>query len=812
MLTAAFMVFSSITARAADYSNWLKNISAAGDPDSLYIHNCVKVAVSGNYVHVAWLGTKKDWSDGAIFYTHSDDGGITFSVPKILASGLGQSQEAFPPEFNNLAVDGQYVHLVYVVGWPRKFEYLRSTDNGTTFAPAQTLSTGYFSYTAYLAAEGGKLAIAWSGIGTDAPQPKWINCTYSNDGGSTFDTTQMAYSTVSPYDFSVIDAVRSGNYVYILTRTTDWNYGGSTARIFLWASWDGGATFKTPVKVTVPADDTNDYARTIQNVHYSPNLVASGLTVNITWVNIDVQSPADFLWTAPTLRTRRSTDGGLTLLAPVTLHTFPSGYTTGANYGQETIAGNGNNLYITTVLSDAPAGTYIWRSTDAGATWKPASQISTGGWWPLTRVDPSNSTIIHTVNSSYFLSKDSGASFNGGVNPHTLIANWDAPQMAVDASGVVHYAAPSGGPYTNEIFYRRIAAPPSPSTTEMALTVLRDNSGTRSDNMQVAARTDLNFTTAMTLEFWARRDTDDTNTPYFEPMVGKKRLSGFESYGIGAWADAQVYARLVTSQSASAYGGDWIGSGVSMTKGQWYHLALTYDASLATDNIKLFVNGELCGRANLKGAIVTETMDSPLLVGNNDGGVGGFSIDELRIWNKPLAQADIVARMGNPLAGSEGGLVAYYNFNGTTKDISGHGHDGILMYRESYTVPGAVVSAKPEIVVTQPTGGKLVDGTSNMSFGAVKIGKTGKAKVFTIKNTGTAMLTGLSVTKGGIHASNFIVTKPTKSKLAPGISTTFKVSFKPTSKGNRKAAIHIKSNDADENPFDIKLTGKGEAR
>jgi hypothetical protein len=35
------------------------------------------------------------------------------------------------------------------------------------------------------------------------------------------------------------------------------------------------------------------------------------------------------------------------------------------------------------------------------------------------------------------------------------------------------------------------------------------------------------------------------------------------------------------------------------------------------------------------------------------------------------------------------------------------------------------------------------------------------------------------------------------------------VTFKPTAKGARIAAIHIKSNDADENPFDIDLAGQG---
>jgi Lamin Tail Domain/Abnormal spindle-like microcephaly-assoc'd, ASPM-SPD-2-Hydin len=113
----------------------------------------------------------------------------------------------------------------------------------------------------------------------------------------------------------------------------------------------------------------------------------------------------------------------------------------------------------------------------------------------------------------------------------------------------------------------------------------------------------------------------------------------------------------------------------------------------------------------------------------------------------------------------------------------------------------------PEIAVQQPTGSDLVDGTAKKSFGSVKIGKTSSAKIFTIKNTGKANLTGLTITKNGKHARDFIVTAPAKTIVAPGGTTTFKVRFKPTTKGTRNAAIHLKNNDANESPFDIGLTG-----
>ena len=121
----------------------------------------------------------------------------------------------------------------------------------------------------------------------------------------------------------------------------------------------------------------------------------------------------------------------------------------------------------------------------------------------------------------------------------------------------------------------------------------------------------------------------------------------------------------------------------------------------------------------------------------------------------------------------------------------------------SATTPG------PEIDIQHPLGTSLVDGTTKKSFGTVVVGQSGTAKTFTIQNTGTSNLTGLVVSVDGMSAGDFIITPPAKTTLVPGGSTTFKVTFKPSGSGTRSAAIHIQSNDANENPFDIKLAGSG---
>ena len=115
----------------------------------------------------------------------------------------------------------------------------------------------------------------------------------------------------------------------------------------------------------------------------------------------------------------------------------------------------------------------------------------------------------------------------------------------------------------------------------------------------------------------------------------------------------------------------------------------------------------------------------------------------------------------------------------------------------------------PEMVVEQPAGTDLKDGTSSVSFGDVPFDSTA-TREFTVKNTGTADLTGLGITITGADAGLFTVTANPTAPLAAANSTTFSVKFTPGSLGDNKSAVlHIASNDFDEGSFDINLTGNG---
>jgi len=113
----------------------------------------------------------------------------------------------------------------------------------------------------------------------------------------------------------------------------------------------------------------------------------------------------------------------------------------------------------------------------------------------------------------------------------------------------------------------------------------------------------------------------------------------------------------------------------------------------------------------------------------------------------------------------------------------------------------------PEIVVEQPAGTDIADNGSK-GYGNVSVGSN-SSLTFSVRNIGAAPLTLGAITINGTNAADFSVTTNPASSVAAGGSTTFVLRFAPGAVGARSAAIHIANNDANENPFDINLTGTG---
>ncbi|MES2594942.1 MAG: choice-of-anchor D domain-containing protein [Verrucomicrobiota bacterium] len=115
--------------------------------------------------------------------------------------------------------------------------------------------------------------------------------------------------------------------------------------------------------------------------------------------------------------------------------------------------------------------------------------------------------------------------------------------------------------------------------------------------------------------------------------------------------------------------------------------------------------------------------------------------------------------------------------------------------------------AAPELTVFSE-GNSLTTPATPLDLGIVNTG-TSTSKAFTLTNTGDAELSGLAIIREGPHAAEFVVKGLTKNTLSPGASASITVTFTPKAGGPRSAVLHLISNDADENPFDIPVTGLG---
>jgi uncharacterized delta-60 repeat protein len=114
----------------------------------------------------------------------------------------------------------------------------------------------------------------------------------------------------------------------------------------------------------------------------------------------------------------------------------------------------------------------------------------------------------------------------------------------------------------------------------------------------------------------------------------------------------------------------------------------------------------------------------------------------------------------------------------------------------------------PDIAVECPENTELSWSPAPVvDFGPAVAGSSG-VKTVVIRNQGTLELTGLTITKSpGGNPDDFIYTGVIPGTLPPGGSASINVNFTPAAAGTRTAQLVITSNDEDENPFVLNLTG-----
>lgn len=137
---------------------------------------------------------------------------------------------------------------------------------------------------------------------------------------------------------------------------------------------------------------------------------------------------------------------------------------------------------------------------------------------------------------------------------------------------------------------------------------------------------------------------------------------------------------------------------------------------------------------------------------------------------------------------------------------------GVVRVQNSFVEMGAyeigALRQSPEISVLAEGDAELRDGTS-ISFGSVAEFSS-NSKTYIIKNVGTGVLKAISLSIKG--STRIKLQKPSDTRLSPGASMKFTVSFIPNEKGTKAAKLVIRSNDEDENPFNLNFSGTSGVR
>jgi PKD repeat protein len=202
-----------------------------------------------------------------------------------------------------------------------------------------------------------------------------------------------------------------------------------------------------------------------------------------------------------------------------------------------------------------------------------------------------------------------------------------------------------------------------------------------SDWVTVADSASLDLTSGMTLEAWVRPSALGAS---WRSVLFKEQGGGMV-YSLYANDGSQPRTQVNIGGEKNAVGT----SGLPVNA--WTHLAGTYDGT----TLRLYVNGTLVTSTTVGGSIPTST--GPLRIGGDSIWPEWFagSIDDVRVYNRPLSASEIQTDMATPVGGSASsppppppppppptGLVAQYTFDagsGTTvADGSGNANTGTV--------------------------------------------------------------------------------------------------------------------------------------
>lgn len=738
IIVAFFGLALSISARNADLSWWTVNVSEGLPTEERGVADSnPEIVVDGDTVHALWFSRV---DDNAVCYRRSTDGGETWEpIFQFYQDDANLKEIASQPTDRHMAVHGNYVHIAFgaygdgSTGWFGQFVYLRSTDGGQSFEQPRVLwttrdsnSAPWHAYNVYLSADADRTVLSyrrqrnWT---DDYPFEFSAIVLTSEDNGATF-TETAAVSADNQWE--LCDAFSSGDQIALQYYQCSYSYGYiQFGNLFMAVSGDGGQTYHQ-TQISVPSANGAHKTLGAHDQHYSPVIAGANGRVYTMFLALDENDQRAVYF-------RRTLNDGMSFEAPINL-TADTGITASLLTSQFTLTAVQDEVYALVHTSDSKL--YLRKSVDGGASFGPlipvtqgANELGSTAWWPVIRAIPGQDSEPTTLRiaiagMAMFSSFDAGESFIvQSFGPNFSFRSADRPQMAVGPDGAVHFV--SEGVWTwystgvfgdrDTVYYRFDPEPTQPELPGSAVQFTKvanpgDGSGIeRFDSMQVPAAPGIlpSGNDPFTLEFWMRQDPLVTGGDYyFVVKEGLGRGGAWESLLIGVWRSNQLDVRLTTDVAGYVLTG-----GPTLTPGQWFHLAVTFDPTASETNLRCYVDGVEVANATTQGGM--EPAIAPFYIGGASGRRtdGTVTIDELRIWDHVRSADTLNQYKDQALGGPQPGLLAYYPMDGSPRDHSGNGHHGVFFYKET-AVPGVVEG--PE----QPTilGSNILSGALGQSM------------------------------------------------------------------------------------------------
>ncbi len=424
------------------------------------------------------------------------------------------------------------------------------------------------------------------------------------------------------------------------------------------------------------------------------------------------------------------TNNGYPILAYQILNipTATVNYTLSASVQNE-LCGGTNSGAIDLTVNGSSKYKFTWSSGD----YTEDVQNLSAGTYTLTVVDTAN---CGTTDTSFTIGIDSYFPSTGQVTASSVcISGPSSIEMTQSANGAMYFLRDSNnmivdGPVLGTGGTVNFTTGNLNATTTFNILGALFNGGTSLDTVSMNG-----------LEFRGNGDTTKVRIPqamWTDSFVNKQNLT------VEAWINRASGANLQTILSNyGALGGSYplllrmegnklnfyINSGGSSAQstsdvpmGEWVHVAAVYENGTT---LKVYINGQLEGTRSQSGSLIASSDDIRIgggISNKTEHFTGGIA--EVRLWNSARTEEEIQDNMKLKLAGTEPGLVGYYEFNEGSGTIASNSasalFDGTLMSAPSW-IAGPVhtdvicsdVYASP---VTAIVGNDLPDSTTSVSM------------------------------------------------------------------------------------------------